>query len=242
MAEQKKRGELNDAVEDAFGFNFRSIKTIMDLFVRPRRVFESYAARDRVTYTPAIRIFFGLIGLQVLTSVIWGGWEGLLARQIESGPADVRAIYERISGGDLPAFISHYAEAANFGQPILVALFTSLSVFVLGWFRPQLPWPSRLNIAMGVMSVGTLIGLLSMPLIASENFTSSVWLGTAAVAVAYFLTIFRGARGVIADSSAGALGKSLIYTVVLMLLVFLAGIVLSLACVAYAVMRLQGAG
>ncbi|MFN3463069.1 MAG: hypothetical protein ACK4X1_03250 [Terricaulis sp.] len=239
MNEPKKRDDLNDAVEDALGFNFRSLKTLFDLFVRPRRVFESYAARDRVTYTPAIRIFFGLIGLQVLTSVIWGGWEGLLTRQIESSPTNVRATYVEISGGNLDGFISHYADAANFGQPILVALFTSLSVFVLGWFRPQLSWPSRLNIAMGVMCVGTFVGLLSMPLIASDNLMLAIWIGSLGVAVAYFSTIFRGGRGIIADSFAGTLSKSLIYTLVLMMLVFVAGVVLSLACMAYAVMRLQ---
>ncbi len=242
MNEPNKREDLNNAVEDALGFNFRSLKTLFDLIVRPRRVFESYAARDRVTYTPAIRIFFGLIGVQVLTSVIWGGWEGMLTRQIEQGPDDVRAAYEQVSGGNLQAFVSHYADAASFGQPILVALFTSLSVFVLGWFRRQLSWPSRMNIAMGVMSVGTVVGVLTMPLIASDNFMSAVWLGSAAVAVAYFLTIFRGGRGIIADSFGGLTAKSLIYTVVLMLLVFLAGIVLSIICAVYATMRMQGGG
>ncbi|MBK6705508.1 MAG: DUF3667 domain-containing protein [Caulobacteraceae bacterium] len=240
MNEPNKRDDVNDAVEDALGFNFRSVKTLIDLFVRPRRVFESYAARDRVTYTPAIRIFFGLIGLQVLTSVLWGGWSGLLTRQIEAGPADVRALYTEISGGNLPAFINHCADALSFGQPILVALFTSLSVFVLGWFRPQLSWPSRMNIAMGVLSVGTVIGLLSMPLINSEHFMGVIWIGMVAVAVAYFLTIARGARGVIADSFGGVIGKSLIYTFVLLLLVFLAGVVLSICCIMYATMRLQG--
>jgi hypothetical protein len=120
MSEPNKRDDVNDAVEDALGFNFRSVKTLFDLFVRPRRVFESYAARDRVTYTPAIRIFFGLIGLQVLTSVIWGGWEGILTRQIMDGPADVRAVYEQASGGNLQAFIRHYADAAG-----LVSRFSS---------------------------------------------------------------------------------------------------------------------
>ena len=206
MSERDKREDVNDAVEDALGFNLRSVKTLIDLFVRPRRVFESYAARDRVTYTPALRIFFGLIGLQVLTSVFWGGWGGLLRRQIEDGPAQLRNVYLEISGGNLDAFIGHYADALSFGQPILVALFTSLSVFVLGWFRPQLSWPSRMNIAMGVLSVGTVIGLLSMPLLTSEHFMGAVWIGMVVVAVAYFLTIARGARGVIAESFSGVVG------------------------------------
>ena len=97
-----------------------------------------------------------------------------------------------------------------------------------------------MNIAMGVLSVGTVIGLLTVPLITSENFMGALWIGMAAVAVAYFATIARGARGVIADSFSGVIGKSLIYTIVLMLLVFIAGVVLSIACIVYATMRFQG--
>lgn len=242
MGEPNKREDLSDAVEESLGFNFRSLRTLFDLFVRPRRVFEAYAARDRVTYTPAIRIVFGLIGLQVLVSVLWGGWQGLLTRQIESAEPDIRAQFEAAAGGNLPAFIDHYADAANFAQPILVALFTSLSVFVLGWLRPQLSWPSRMNIAMGVMAVGSVIGLFSMLFAASPNFQMWLWLGTGAVVVAYFVTIFRGAPGVIADSAAGAFYKSLIYTIALMLLVFTAGFVLSIVCTIYAVVRMQQGG
>jgi hypothetical protein len=77
---KEKRDDLDGAAEDAFGFNFRSLKTLRDLFLRPHVVFESYAARDRLTYTPAIRLWFGLVGLQVLISALWGGWEGMLLR------------------------------------------------------------------------------------------------------------------------------------------------------------------
>ena len=241
MSKQNKREDLNDAVEDALGFNFRSVKTLADLFIRPRRVFQSYAERDRVTYSPAIRLFFGLIGLQVLVSALWGGWEGMFTRQVLAGDPNTRAQFEIVSGGDLPTFLNHYANAFSFLQPILVALFTSLSVFVLGWFRPQLSWPARLNIAMGVLAVGTLVGLLTMPLVASEYFQSWMMIGIVAVALAYFITIFRGARGVIADSFAGALSKSVIYTIVLMLLVFISGVVLAVICMVYAMSRMQGA-
>lgn len=240
MSEPKKREELNDAVEDALGFNFRSLKTMIDLIVMPRRVFQSYAERDRETYTPAIRLFFGLVGLQVVASAIWGGWEGIVSRQI-AADANAREQFELVSGGDLQAFIGHYADAANFAQPILVALFTSLSVFVLGWFRPQLAWPSRLNIAMGVLAVGTLVGLLTMPLLMSDNFHQSMWIGSLAVALAYFLTTFRGAQGVIADTFPGAISKSVAYTLVLLILVILAGIVLSIVCGLYAIVRMHGA-
>jgi len=241
MAEPEKREDLNDAVEDAFGFNFRSLKTLRDLFVRPNAVFAAYAARDRVTYTPALRLWFGLIGLQVLVSALWGGWEGLLTRQIESGDPTTRASFEQMAGGNLDAFIGHYAAAASVLQPIIVALFTSLSVFVLGWFRPQLSWPSRLNIAMAVLVAGSVMGLLLMPMLAMPAMASWAWLSMALVAFVYFITVLRGAPGVLADTAAGVWGKSAIYTIVLMLLVVLSGMVLAIVGVIYAVVMMSAA-
>jgi hypothetical protein len=234
MSERGKREDLHDAVEDAVGFNFRSVKTLWHLIITPRRVFEAYAARDRVTYTPAIRLFFGLVGLQVLGSALWGGWDGMLRAQIAAMAPEARAQFESWANGDLDTFIGHYANAATFAQPIIVALFTSLSVFVLGWFRPQLTWPSRLNIAMGVLSVGTLVGLFAMPLLTSPGFENWAWIASAVVAFAYFMTTLRGARGVIADTFVGVWVKSIVYTLVLMVLVILAGFVLGMVCVIYA--------
>lgn len=234
MAEPNKREELNDAVEDALGFNFRSVRTLVDLFVRPRAVFQSYAVRDRVTYTPALRLWFGLVGLQVLVSALWGGWEGLLTRQIAGMDPTARASLEQLAGGDLATFIRHYADATSFLQPIFVALFTSLSVFVLGWFRPQLSWPSRLNIALGVLAAGTVVGLILLPLLTLSEMQRWAWAPTLIVSLVYFITIFRGARGVIADTSAGVWGKSIVYTLTLMLLVILAGVVLAVVCAIYA--------
>ena len=93
MTERNKREDLNDAVEDATGFNFRSLRTMSALIATPRRVFEAYVARDRETYTPALRLWLGLIGLQVFISAIWGGWEGIIRRQVAAGAADVQAFY-----------------------------------------------------------------------------------------------------------------------------------------------------
>lgn len=241
MNEPKKREELNDAVEDALGFNIRSVKTIIDLFARPRRVFESYAARDRATYTPAIRLFFGLVGVQVLISALWGGWERVITLQFEGMDTASLAQLDELLG-DRAVFIGHYADAVSFLQPIVVALFTSLSVFVLGWLRPQLSWPSRLNIAMGVLTTGSAIGLLCMPFLGVPGLQGWMWIATPLVALTYFLTMARGARGVIADSFGGVLGKSLAYTLALMILVMLAGFVFSILSAGYAFWRVQQGG
>jgi len=141
-----------------------------------------------------LRLVFGLVGLQVLISALWGGWEGMLTRQFAAMDPASRETFERAAGGDLPTFISHCANAFGFLQPILLTLFTSLSVFALGWFRPQLSWPSRLNIAMGALTAGTVVGLLLLPTMALPNMFAWAWISPAIVVLAYFVTTLRGAR------------------------------------------------
>ncbi|WP_156767697.1 hypothetical protein [Candidatus Viadribacter manganicus] len=165
----------------------------------------------------------------------------MLTRQFAAMDPASREIFERAAGGDLPTFISHYANAFGFLQSILLTLFTSLSVFALGWFRPQLSWPSRLNIAMGVLTAGTVVGLLLLPTMALPNMFALVWISPAIVVLAYFLTTLRGARGVIADTLSGAWIKSIVYTIVLILLVLLSGLVLSLICAFHALTSMQAA-
>lgn len=237
MADQNKREELSGAVEDAFGFNFRSLKTLAHLLFAPNRVFKSYAARER-DYTPAIRLWFGLIGVQVLVSALWGGWAGLMRRQLENGDPAVGEMYAQISGGRLDAFLAHYGDAMGVGQPLLVAGFTSLSVFLLGWFGRGLSWSARLNIAMGVLAAGSFVGLLLMPTLIFPQFAQIGWAAPLVVVLAYFLTFLRGAPGVLADTAGGAWIKAFVYALVLMALVLLAGIVLSIVATVYALFRL----
>jgi len=238
MADPNKREELSGVVEDALGFNFRSLKTLRDLIVRPRTVFQAYAERDRVRYTPAIRLFLGLVGLQVLISTLWGGWAGLMQRQIETSDPAVRDFYVQISGDRVVPYLQHYGDAMGVAQPLLVAGFSSLSVFVLGWFRPGLSWPSRLNIGMGVLTVGSVVGLLLMPVLIIPESARWSGLSMLVIGIVYFITFLRGAPGVLADTTGGAWGKAFVFTLVLMLLVVLAGVVMALVGMGYALFRL----
>jgi hypothetical protein len=243
VADAKKDDNIQHVVEDATGFNLRSLKTLRDLFIRPNTVFRSYAERDRVTYTPALRLWLGIVGIQVIVSALWGGWAGLLRRQIADATPQVREAYEQVSGGQLDVFIDHYADAANLLQPIIVALFTSLSVFLLGAFNRTLAWSSRFNIAMGILAIGSLGGLLLMPLMfVPENASLYAMLAIGGVTLIYFITFLRGAPGVLATTAAGGVVKALIYTAVLVLLVLIAGFVMTIAAVLYATVRMQGQG
>jgi len=241
VTEYNKRQDLSEAVEDVVGFNFRSLRTLWDLIARPNRVFTAYAARDRATYAPALRIWLGLIGLQVFISAIWGGWEGVMRHQFQAGSPEVRGVYEQISGGRTDEFFSHYGDSMGVAHPILVGGMTTLSVFVLGWFRKGLSWPARLNIAMGVLAAGSVVGLILMPLVVLPQFFQYSWAPSLAIVLAYFLTFLRGAPGVLADTTFGAWIKAFIYALLLMLLVAIGGILIAIASTFYAVYRLNAA-
>ena len=101
----KPRNEdTEDFIEDILGFNFRSFRTIYALFVKPRAVFQAYAERDRETYTPSLRIWLGIIGLQVLFSVVWGGYGGLILSQWQAG--DSQESKEDYSCVNLPVYVA----------------------------------------------------------------------------------------------------------------------------------------
>lgn len=239
VTEQNKRQELSEAVEDAVGFNFRSLRTLWDLIARPNRVFAAYAARDRATYTPALRIWLGLIGLQVFISAIWGGWEGVMRRQYDTGSPAVRAVYEQVSSGRTDEYFRHYGDAMGVAHPLLVGGMTALSVFVLSWFRKGLPWPARLNIAMGVLAAGSVVGLILMPLVVMPQFFQYSWAPSLAIVLAYFLTFLRGAPGVLADTAFGAWIKAFVYALVLILLVVIGGVLMAVISTFYAVYQLN---
>ena len=239
MTERDKREDLNDAVEDATGFNFRSLRTMSALIATPRRVFETYVARDRETYTPALRLWLGLIGLQVFISAIWGGWEGIVRRQVAAGAADVQAFYAQLAQGRPDEFFKHYGDAMGVAHPILVGGMTALSVFVMGWFRKGLSWPARLNIAMGVLTVGSVVGLAMMPMLVIPELQRWAIYSTPLIFIAYFLTFLRGAPGVLADTGVGAFVKALIYALVLLLLIGIGGILIGAIAIGYATYRLN---
>lgn len=238
MGDPKEPSELQATVEDTFGFNFRSLKTIRDLFVRPRAVFGSYAARDRLAYAPAVKIWLGLIGLQVITNAAFGGWEGIIRRTFETDP-NTLANYEELTGGRVDEFLVHYAGAIGWSQALVVGAFSALSVFVLGWFNKSVPWSGRFNIAMGVLTAGSVIGVLTMAMFLIPN--PPVWLyfaTTAVIVFAYFVTFGRGAKGTLARTTTGAWIKAFIFSIVLIVLVMLGYMVIGIGGVIYAMAML----
>jgi hypothetical protein len=237
----EKRGAVDDTLEDAFGVNLRALRTLRDLVVRPNAVFSSYAANDRVTYTPSIRLFVGLIAVQILISVLWGGYAGLLLSQWQQPNVNGEAL-ENLFGAPLEVVAEHYGNAAPFLHATVVGLFTALSAFLVGAFNKSLGWVARVNITFAVLSGGTIVGLLVMIIAALTDSLSYLNWTPVIIFFAYWIFFVRGAPGVLADTRKGAVLKGALFSAVTMLYVLLAGLVMALIAFTYAWVMIQNGG
>ncbi|MBI1236748.1 MAG: DUF3667 domain-containing protein [Alphaproteobacteria bacterium] len=236
-----KRAEVDNTLEDAFGVNFRALRTLKDIVIRPNVVFASYAANDRVTYTPAIRLFVGLIAVQVFVSFLWGGYAGLLISQWEAQPGVIPQM-EGLFRAPISEIAEHYGNAATFLHAILVGSFTALSAFLVGAFNKSLGWVARLNITFAILTGGTVVGLLGLILAAGSGLMVVVGWMPFVIFISYWIFFVRGARGVLTTTMTGTLVKGGLFAAVTMIYVFLGGIFMALIAMTYAYFRINGGG
>ncbi|MGX6647191.1 hypothetical protein ACWCOP_04545 [Maricaulaceae bacterium MS644] len=228
-----KRGERSELLEETLGFNFRSLKTLADLWVRPRAVMAAITARDRVTYTPMVRLFLALIGLQIAISVLWGGYGGLMADGLEAMPEDQRAAMIESIGRPLDEFLSIFGNVASVLHPPLVSGVTALSVLVLGAFGEKRSFAVNLNLVFAVLTAGSLVGLgllFSMVFVEANPALNLVLIGGA-----YCLTWFRGLPSEVARTGTGRIVKSIVLALTMLTLVLIGGVILQVIAVAAAV-------
>ncbi|MCW5725345.1 MAG: DUF3667 domain-containing protein [Maricaulaceae bacterium] len=231
-----RKRDLEDIAEDALGVNFRSLRTFRDLFIRPNTVFRAYAAGDRETYTPSLRLWLVLIGLQLAISVLWGGYGGIMARNLADLSAARIATIESRTGVTIAEFADTAGQAAAVVHAPLVGGMTVLAVFLLGAFNRALRWPARLNLTFAVLTAGSVVGLLTLPF--TMTGPGLEWVPPLLVLATYFITFYRGAPGVLAQSASGAVFKGAAFSLTVILLVIVGGLLMSLTALAWAVLTL----
>lgn len=236
---ENRRREVDDTLEDAFGVNLRALTTLRDVLFRTDDVFRAFAAGDRETYTPTIRLFVGLIALQVFVSYLWGGYAGLLLSQWQQQP-NVVAQMEQLFGGPVEVITEHYGNAATFLHAVVVGGFTALSAFLVGSFNRSLGWVARVNITFTVLSAGTVFGLILLVASALTNHMALIGFAPVAVFLSYWFFFVRGAPGVLAETRTGTILKGGLFAAVTMIYVIIGGFVMGLIGMAYAYVRMNG--
>ena len=221
-------GERGKLAEEVFGFNLRSVRSLIDLLVAPRKVFTSIIARDG-QYTPMVRLWLALLGIQIAASVIWGGYGAIAAMSFQNADPDAMAQLQTVINRPLDEFFDVYGSIMSVLHGPVVGGFTALSVIVISRFGEKRPFAVNLNLIFAILTAGSILGLVLMPVVMSAN--AWVFLITLAIAAVYAATFMRGATPSLAASRTGRILKGLVLSVSMLILVFIGGFVVSIISV-----------
>lgn len=239
---EKSRADtpVEDILEDVFGFNFRSFRTLWDILIRPNIVFRAYAQRDRDTYTPALRLWIGLTVVLAVITFFFGGHAEMMTQIISNWPEAQRETVLAQAGGDLTELTETYAQAFSVIQPISIVALVSLTVFLTALFDGGKSWVARINITYTVLTAGSIVGLVMFPFLVRYP-ELGMW-APPVIWLSYALTMFRGAPGVVATSMTGRIFKSIAFSTLTTFLVLVSGILTMMASLTYAIATLQQPG
>ncbi|HCY54348.1 MAG TPA: hypothetical protein DF715_02050 [Oceanicaulis sp.] len=220
-----ERGQL---AEEVFGFNLRSVRSLADLVVAPRKVFASIIARDGA-YTPMVRLWLALLGVQIAASVIWGGYGAIAAMSFQNADPEAMAQLQSVTNRPLDEFFALYGNIMSVLHGPIVGGFTALSVIVISRFGEKRPFAVNLNLVFAILTAGSILGLLLLPVAMSGTSVGSLpFLITLGITAVYAATFVRGATPSLAASWTGKILKGLVLGISMLLLVLTGGAVVSI--------------
>lgn len=237
---ERDLGPIESIAEDVIGFNFRGFRTVGTLFADPYRLFMAYTRRRQGIYTPALRLWLGLSVILAVLTFFFGGHAEMMERIIGNWPETQRNSLIDEAGGDLTRLTDAYASAFSLLQPILIAGLMISMVFLIALFRRRLSWVARINIVFAVAVAGSMVGLATFPFLVQRPDLGMVALGP--IWLAYWITMFRGSKGIFARTMTGRVVKATLYSVLMLVLVFLAGMISVGLSLAHAISALHAVG
>jgi len=197
---------FDSLLEDVFGLNIRSFRSIGTLFTRPHKYFE--AARDADwlrRFTPSFRVWFGLTALTAAMRFIWAGPDTPSAQAyrlvvdsiIESANSTLQAEGQMISMSDqarniFAADILKWMIAIS--PFIIITLTALLATFYKAWGE-KLTYVVRLRYLFGIIITGAFVGFLSAFLMQAVPTSIYQQINLALLVlifILYFDTAFRG--------------------------------------------------
>lgn len=229
--------DIQRATEEVLGFNFRSLKTLKDLTLRPAVVFGAYANRDTVTYTPALRLWLGILGIQIGLSFLWGGYGDIMRRQTSQMSPEQVAQIEAAFGVPFDVYIDTVAEASAVLHAPMVGFATAVIALIPGLVGRKLSWPARLNITFGILSVGSVVGIAMMPLAA--NVVNGSYFSMPVLLAIYFAVHFRGTPGIGITQTGARIWRGALFSFATLFFVLVGGVLMSLGSIGWFIFQLQ---
>lgn len=210
---------IEDVLDEVLSFNYRSLRTLRDIFLRPGHVAATFASGDRVTYTPTMRVWFAVVSWLFLLSVIWGGFGDLILRSSNnSGGGLDRLIAE--GGRDLDAVIAHISTVSGLFYVPVISAFTLLGVTVLRRFRRDLSFIQTVQCYF--IPVTAMATVSTIMLVVSAFQPQALQFVPLVNYTAFALTAGAVVRAVFAKTVMGVIAKTLALTAVVFVLTTLA--------------------
>ncbi len=158
-------------VEDLFGLNLKGLKTLRDLFFRPRRLFESARIPDwNEAYTPTVRLSFSLITLFTLLSFFWAAEDGPFYQSLLAQTQEANVDNPEAPPAD--EIVSSYFAAYSFVYPFAYMAVHGLLASVLFVWGKGTYWVVRVRLYFALLSTALVFGVASiaiMPLLQWES-------------------------------------------------------------------------
>lgn len=230
----REKRVLEDVLDEVLSFNYRSLRTFRDIFLRPGRVAETFASGDRATYTPTMRVWFGVVSWLFLLSVIWGGFGELILRTSDAS-GDVLGQFVVEGRRDMDAMTGAISTMAGLLYIPFNSLLILLGVHVLRAFNRSLTFIQTMQCYF--VPVTALAVSSTVFVVASAFDPGALVIAPAVNYLVFFLIGFQVVHRVFAKSVLGALGRSLVLTFVVLVLSTFATLLTFFVSIVYALVQ-----
>jgi len=203
MTDEISKIGFEEFLEDVFGLNIRSAKSLWVTFKKPENYFKAAKSADwQQTYTPSLRLWLGLMALMVALQFIWAkpdgsfmqlmkeGMIGGLTAGIESGGKPAK-----LEGIDFDILFLEMMKTNTLIYPFIFITAMSLLAFVYRAWGESLSYVVRQRFIFAVILPGTVIGLISTILITFTSGDTYKFISFAQflfIIGLYFITAYRG--------------------------------------------------
>ncbi len=193
-------GSPEDILEEITGFNFRSLRTLRDLFLKPSKVFEAYARGER-TYTPSLRLWLSLTVVLTIITYFFGSHEDLFANAYANWPDSLRQQVLSQIDGSFADLARIQGELYGLFQSTVTGLVGFTSIGLIALFSGPMRWAARMNLTFALSSAGAVAALVLFPVMVQRPDLGLIMVPI--MVAVYSLTYARGVSGLGAKASKG---------------------------------------
>jgi hypothetical protein len=235
----EEKRPLEDVLDEVLSFNYRSLRTLRDIFLRPGQIAQAFASGDRDTYTPTMRVWFCVMSWLFVLSIIWGCFGAVILRA-SAANGDVLGQFIVEGRRDLGAVTDAVSSLAAILFVPVSAFFTLLGPPFLRQFNPSMTKLQSIQCYF--------IPVTAMAVSSTVFLTASAW-DPRALQYAPFvnysvfvLIAFQIMRPVFATSIKGAAVKSLGLMLVVMFLTMMSTLLTLATSIIYALIAVPPVG